>query len=159
MSTTCYLALGSNLGDRSAHLHKAIELLNAHTNIEVTQQASFLETEPELDTKQSRFLNTAIEIQTHLSAEALLDVCQGIEEELGRVRNPERPKGPRTLDIDIIFYGQQVITTHRLQVPHPAWQDRDFVKQPLSELIQVPSKVSCYNTNTLQRTIPQLETR
>ena len=122
------------MGQRIQTIQQALQLLNDLDDSCVTKVSSFIETAPELDTDQPPFINAACELQTSLNPHDLLNACQKIEVSLGRVRDRARPKGPRTIDIDIIFYGTEAIQTDRLTIPHPAWQDREFVKRPLAEL-------------------------
>jgi 2-amino-4-hydroxy-6-hydroxymethyldihydropteridine diphosphokinase len=126
-----FLAMGSNLGDREAYLQNAIQRFN-ETHTCVLRRASIYETEPRDVTDQPWFLNTVIQARTSLAPEALLDFCRSIENLFHRVRI--RPSGPRTLDIDIIFYGDRQIRSARLTVPHPRFRQRRFVLQPLAEI-------------------------
>lgn len=128
---TAYLSLGSNLGDREANLRRALLLL-ASPELRVLRFSSTYETEPQDLRGQPWFLNLVAEIETTLFPLQLLAQIQRIEKALGRKRVVD--KGPRTLDIDIVFFGNFVIDTPRLQVPHPRMQDRRFVLEPLAEL-------------------------
>ena len=128
---TAYLSLGSNLDDRQANLRRALELL-ASPEIHIQRTSSLYETEPQDLQRQPWFLNLVVEIQTTLFPLQLLGRIQRIEKELGRQRMID--KGPRTLDIDIVLFGNSVIETPRLHVPHPRMQDRRFVLEPLAEL-------------------------
>jgi 2-amino-4-hydroxy-6-hydroxymethyldihydropteridine diphosphokinase len=128
---TVYLSLGSNLGDRAANLRRALELL-ASPEVGITRLSSTYETEPQDLRHQPWFLNIIAEIETTLFPLQLLGRIQKIEKELGRQRVVD--KGPRTLDIDIVLFGDSVINTPRLHVPHPRMQDRRFVLEPLAEL-------------------------
>lgn len=131
MPKTAYLSLGSNLGDREANLRSAIGLL-ASPRLAVKRISSVYETEP-LDLKeQPRFLNLVVEIETDLFPRMLLTRIQRIERKLGRERRV--PKGPRTIDIDILLYGRSEIQSPRLTVPHPRMHQRRFVLEPLAEL-------------------------
>lgn len=130
MKKTAYLSLGSNLGDRRANLRNAIgKLLNLGRLIAVS---SFYETEPVEFTDQPWFLNCAVALQTNLSAEDFLAEIMTIEREMGRQRT--QPKGPRTIDIDILLFGKAVVTTTQLTLPHPAMHQRRFVLEPLAEI-------------------------
>ncbi|HEV2687364.1 MAG TPA: 2-amino-4-hydroxy-6-hydroxymethyldihydropteridine diphosphokinase [Bryobacteraceae bacterium] len=128
---TAYLSLGSNLGDREAQLRAAIERLNA-SGIRVIRASSIYETEPQDMIEQPWFLNMALEIETDLLPLQLLSQIQQIEKEMGRQR--EVPKGPRTIDIDMLFYGDEVVTASALLIPHPSLGLRRFVLEPLAEL-------------------------
>jgi 2-amino-4-hydroxy-6-hydroxymethyldihydropteridine diphosphokinase len=126
-----YLALGSNIGDRESHLKGAIRGLS-NRGIEIMQSASIYSTEPKDVEDQPWFLNTIIKINTSLQPGELLETCLAVEKENARVR--DGIKGPRTLDIDIIFYGVQVIRGPDLVVPHPRFRERRFVLEPLAEI-------------------------
>jgi 2-amino-4-hydroxy-6-hydroxymethyldihydropteridine diphosphokinase len=126
-----YLSLGSNLGDREGNLRAAIEKLEA-AEIRVLGRSRVYETEPVDFTEQGWFLNQVVSGDTALFPMQLLVRLGRVERELGRVRGV--PKGPRTIDIDILFYAAVVIETERLQVPHPRIAERRFVLQPLADL-------------------------
>jgi 2-amino-4-hydroxy-6-hydroxymethyldihydropteridine diphosphokinase len=128
---TVYLALGSNIGDREGHLHAAVRALPKH-GIDVVRCASVYSTEPREVVDQPWFLNTVIEANTSLSPVDLLAACLEIERENHRTR--DQLKGPRTLDIDILFYGAQVIRQSGLIIPHPSFSARRFVLAPLAEI-------------------------
>ena len=131
MSKTVYLSLGSNLGDRERNLRDALGLL-AEPGLRVLRVSSFYETEPLEVRDQRRFLNAVAEAETDLFPKQLLARLQRIEQRLGRRRL--KPKGPRTIDIDILLYGGTVIDAEELQVPHPRLAQRRFVLEPLAEL-------------------------
>jgi 2-amino-4-hydroxy-6-hydroxymethyldihydropteridine diphosphokinase len=141
-----YLALGSNLGDREAHLRAGIHALAKH-QMEIVKQASIYSTEPREVLDQPWFLNTAIEAATDLQPDALLRVCLEIEKDHRRVRDMD--KGPRTLDIDIIFYGSEVIHAPGLTIPHPSFASRRFVLTPLVEI--APDFVDPVTRKTLRK--------
>lgn len=126
-----YLSLGSNVGDRSGNLRAAIARLPA-AGVEVRRTSSFYETEP-LDYKeQPWFLNCAVEGGTRWEPAELLRALRGIEKEIGGKK--EFPKGPRLIDLDILLYGDRIIETPELQVPHPRMLQRRFVLEPLAEI-------------------------
>jgi len=130
VNKTVYLSLGSNLGDRRANLRNAIgKLLNFGKLVAVS---SFFETEPVELLDQPWFLNCAVALQTELKAEDLLKEVMAIEREMGRQRT--QPKGPRTIDIDILLFGKAVLRTPLLTLPHPAMHERRFVLEPLAEI-------------------------
>lgn len=129
---TAFIALGSNMGDKDAHLLFGVEELKKVKQIQVEKVSSFIRTEPYGYTDQDVFLNGACMIRTTLTPEELLDVCQHIEAEAKRVRKIHW--GPRTLDLDVLFYDQEIIATERLNVPHPDMANRDFVLKPMAEL-------------------------
>lgn len=126
------LGLGSNVGDKESYIDSAISHLADHDMIEIKQMSSLFENPAQTPYPQPDFLNACIEIQTFLTPEELLDLTESIEKKLDR-----RSKGgqdPRTIDIDIIFYGDEIITTDRLMVPHPLMHTRDFVLKPLLDI-------------------------
>lgn len=127
-----YLSLGSSEGDRKGYLDRAVGLLNGTRGIKVKKVSSYLCTEPYGGVAKNTFLNCAAEIETYLPPLKLLDETQRIEAECGRVRTLRW--GDRTLDIDVIFYGNEIISNDRLQIPHPEYAKRDFVLIPLKEI-------------------------
>jgi 2-amino-4-hydroxy-6-hydroxymethyldihydropteridine diphosphokinase len=126
-----HLSLGSNLGDRAGHLRRALDEL-AMAGIEVARVSAFYRTEPVDYRPQPWFLNAVAEIRTELLPLRLLSTLQRIERKLGRRRAV--PKGPRTIDLDILFYDNAVVRTSALTIPHPRMEERKFVLAPLSEL-------------------------
>jgi 2-amino-4-hydroxy-6-hydroxymethyldihydropteridine diphosphokinase len=131
MQTMIYLSLGSNVGDREANLREAIERLKALGA--VMAASSIYETEPvEVEGEQSWFLNCAVGLETGLTPAQFLTRMLAVEQTMGRERT--QPKGPRTIDIDIVFFGDAVLDTPDLSVPHPAMQQRRFVLEPLAEI-------------------------
>ena len=128
---TVYLSLGSNVGDRDGNLRAAIERLEA-PDLHVLRVSPVYETEPMELTTQRWFLNLAVEAETTLFPKMLLTRVGRIERDLGRVRTVA--KGPRTIDIDILFYGSSVVETERLKIPHPSIAERRFVLAPLADL-------------------------
>ena len=129
--TRVFLSLGSNLGDREALLQEALRRLEA-SGVAIVQRSSIRETEPQDLTDQPKFLNMAVEAATDLSPAELLSRIHVIEAAMGRERTI--PKGPRTIDIDILFYGDTVMETGQLQIPHPRLASRRFVLEPLAEI-------------------------
>src|SRR5262245_41449842 len=131
--TTAYIGLGSNLGDRQGYLDRAIQALQNHADIEVTQISSYYETEPiGGPPDQPDLLNPLIETETNLSPQELLDALRDIERDLGRVRRERY--GPRTIDLDLLLYGDQVLNQPDLTIPHPRMHERGFVLEPLTEI-------------------------
>jgi 2-amino-4-hydroxy-6-hydroxymethyldihydropteridine diphosphokinase len=128
---TIYFSLGSNLGDREAHLRAAIERLSA-AGVHVLRISPVYETEPVDYTDQRCFLNLVLEAETGLFPMQLLSRIGRIERALGRVRTVA--KGPRTIDIDILLYGQAVVRGSTLEIPHPRMAQRRFVLAPLADL-------------------------
>lgn len=129
-----YLGLGSNLGDRRATIESAISDLKQVEGIEVVITSRLIETDPVGPVQQAPFLNGATKIRTTLSARSLLDVCLALEKDHGRDRSGEPSWGPRTLDLDLLLYGEQMIDEPGLCVPHPRMHERGFVLVPLSEI-------------------------
>ena len=129
---TAYIALGSNMGDKDAYLEFGVEELKKLPQIRIDQVSSFIRTEPYGYTDQDVFLNGACKVRTTFTPEELLDEMQRIELEAKRVRKIHW--GPRTLDLDLLFYDQEIIATERLNVPHPDMANRDFVLKPMAEL-------------------------
>ena len=126
-----YLSLGSNLGDREGNLRKAVERL-ASGDVRVLRSSRIYETEPVGYQDQGWFLNQVVEAETALFPMQLLTRTGRVERELGRRRTV--PKGPRTIDIDILLYGAARVATVRLEIPHPRMAERRFVLAPLAEL-------------------------
>jgi 2-amino-4-hydroxy-6-hydroxymethyldihydropteridine diphosphokinase len=127
-----YLGLGSNMGEREQYLRQAVNTLGAHPDIRIIQKSAIYETEPFGYTDQAAFLNAVIAIETNLTPAALLKLCLETESSLGRVRDVRW--GPRTIDIDILLFHNQLIHTEALTVPHPYLQFRPFVLIPLRDL-------------------------
>ncbi|WP_404450834.1 2-amino-4-hydroxy-6-hydroxymethyldihydropteridine diphosphokinase [Virgibacillus necropolis] len=129
---TVFLALGTNIEPRCTHLQKALHDLGANEHIIIKDKSTVYETAPVGYTDQADFLNMVIQIETTFSPIDLLDVCQQIEQGLGRKR--EIRFGPRTIDLDILIYNQEDRKTERLILPHPRMHERAFVLIPLYEL-------------------------
>lgn len=130
MHKVVYLSLGSNLGDRPANLKSAIERL--HDFGELVTVSSFYETEPVEFVAQPWFLNCVVKLDTEKMPRQLLAGILNIEREMGRQR--KQKKGPRTIDIDILLFGNSIIKSQGLTVPHPSMHERRFVLEPLAEL-------------------------
>ena len=128
---TVYLSLGSNLGDREDNLRQAVALL-AGAGLESIRISSVYETAPRDLEDQPVFLNLAVEARSAFPPELLLARIRAIEDRLGRQRT--QPKGPRTLDIDILLYGEHAVDLPHLEIPHPRMAERRFVLEPLAEL-------------------------
>lgn len=129
---TVYLGLGSNVGDREEYVEQAIFLLDKNPNVQLLKHSSNYETEPEGGGSQPPFINAAVSLKTKLSPHKLLELCQEIEATLGREREVEW--GPRTIDIDILLYGNEIVSDDKLQIPHPLMHERLFVLKPLREI-------------------------
>ncbi|CAL27080.1 2-amino-4-hydroxy-6-hydroxymethyldihydropteridine diphosphokinase [Staphylococcus carnosus] len=130
--TKVYLGLGSNVGDREHQLKEALRLLDAQQSIKVTRVSSLYETAPVGYVDQPDFLNLCAEIETDLTPQAVLKNGLDIEQQLHRVRKERW--GPRTLDIDILLYGNKIIEDQDLSIPHPRMAERAFVLIPLQEI-------------------------
>jgi 2-amino-4-hydroxy-6-hydroxymethyldihydropteridine diphosphokinase len=125
-----YLGLGSNIGDKEGFITQALCLLSE--KCEVKKQSHFYRTEPVGTLQQDWFLNCAIEGETSLDPKDLLTFIQSVEHTLGRVKTEKN--GPRIIDIDILLYGNEIVQTKNLIIPHPLLQDRLFVLQPMMDL-------------------------
>jgi 2-amino-4-hydroxy-6-hydroxymethyldihydropteridine diphosphokinase len=126
------LSLGSNVGDRTGFIQEAIEQIES----ELKQKAivsSYLETEPWGNTNQNKFINVAAAIPCNWNPKVLLDTLLQIEVRLGRIR--DKKWGPRCIDIDILFYGNMIYQSDFLEIPHPYIAERDFVLNPLAEIL------------------------
>ena len=130
MKKLVYLSLGSNIGDRAGHLNAAIERLESLGK--VVAASSFYETEPVEVTAQPWFLNGVVALETEKMPRQLIAAILDLEQKMGRRR--VQKKGPRTIDIDILLFGNSVIDMPGLTVPHPAMHERRFVLQPLAEI-------------------------
>jgi 2-amino-4-hydroxy-6-hydroxymethyldihydropteridine diphosphokinase len=130
-SKLIYLSLGSNLGDRAANLQRAIEALS-EIGVRVLRRSSTYETEPVDFLAQPWFLNCVVEAETSLGPRQLLEGLQSIEHELGSRKLV--PRGPRIIDLDVLFYGAEIIHEAGLEIPHPRLAERRFVLVPLAEL-------------------------
>ena len=128
-----YLGLGSNVGDRGEYIEQAIFLLSKTPGIKIRKKSANYETEPEGNSDQPQFLNAAIEVQTMFDPYKLLSVLHETENALGRERDVEW--GPRTIDLDILLYDDQIVSDDKLQIPHPLLHERLFVLKPLSEIV------------------------
>ena len=127
---TVYFGLGSNLGDRQYNLDRALDFLSQRLRVE--KVSSVYDTEPLGNTNQPRFLNRVCQVSTGLEPLALLTLIKGIESKMGRL--PHTSNLPRLIDIDILFYGDQVIETPKRVIPHPRLTERAFVLIPLAEI-------------------------
>jgi 2-amino-4-hydroxy-6-hydroxymethyldihydropteridine diphosphokinase len=128
---TVYLSLGSNLGDRAAHIERALARLGEE-NVSIVKRSSFYETEPVEFLAQGWFLNIAVEAETELMPRQLLRVIRQIERELGRKRIVK--SGPRTIDIDILLFGTSIMNAAELEIPHPRMAERRFVLVPMAQI-------------------------
>ncbi len=128
---TVYLSLGSNLGDRAAHIEKALARLGEE-GVRIVRRSSFYQTEPVEFQAQGWFLNIAVEAETELMPRQLLRVIGNIEREMGRKRIVRA--GPRTIDIDILLFGTNIVNAAELGIPHPRMTERRFVLVPMAEV-------------------------
>ena len=138
-----YIGLGANLADREGTIEQAVGLLGAEPGIEVVSVSSLRETEPWGRVAQPAFVNGAVAVETTLEPRALLGVLLDVERRLGRVRNERW--GPRTIDLDLLLYGDVVLDEPGLTVPHPRLHERAFALEPLHELdpeLAVPGRGS-----------------
>jgi 2-amino-4-hydroxy-6-hydroxymethyldihydropteridine diphosphokinase len=133
MNTTCYIGLGSNLGNSEAYLEMAIHALDSSADIDLISVSRFYGSTPHGPKNQPDYVNAVAKLKTPLSADALLTLLQDIENANDRKRNGEIWTA-RTLDLDILLYGNHVIDTDHLKIPHPMMQGRAFVLYPLYEL-------------------------
>jgi len=131
--TLAFVGLGANLGDRETTLRSALDRLSAEPGVELVAVSSFRDTAPIGIADQPRFLNAAAAVETTLSAHDLLDRLLAIELRLGRTREGAR-FGPRTIDLDLLLYGDERIDEPGLEVPHPRLHERRFVLEPLLDL-------------------------
>jgi 2-amino-4-hydroxy-6-hydroxymethyldihydropteridine diphosphokinase len=128
-----FVGLGSNVGDRKAWIRRAVELLRTEQELEVVAVSTVRETEPVGYVDQPPFLNAAAEVKTSLPPRALLDRLLAVEQALGRRRDGPR-FGPRTIDLDLLLYGDERVDEPGLTVPHPRLAQRRFALEPLHEL-------------------------
>ena len=129
-----FVGLGANLEDPRAQIERAVELLAAEDGVEVVAVSSLRVTDPVGYEDQPRFFNGAAELRTSLDARELLERLLAIERRLGRVRGEGPRFGPRTIDLDLLLYGDEQIDEPGLQIPHPRLHERRFALEPLAEL-------------------------
>jgi 2-amino-4-hydroxy-6-hydroxymethyldihydropteridine diphosphokinase len=137
-----YIGIGANLGDREATIRLALERLERHARIEVRRVSSLRETDPVGYEDQPKFMNGVALLQTDLEPRELLTVLLDLERDLGRTRHGPR-FGPRTIDLDILLYGERIVDEEGLRIPHPRMTERMFVLEPLDELdsaLEIPGK-------------------
>ena len=146
-AVTVYLSLGSNMGDRQNNLDRALDFLSQRLRLK--KVSSVYDTEPVGDINHPRFLNLVCQVYTSLAPMELLSLVKGIESKLGRVHG--KLNAPRPIDIDILFYGDQIIETPELVVPHLRLTERAFVLIPLSEI--APDLVHPVNGKTVKELV------
>ncbi len=127
-----YIGIGSNLGDRLGNCRRAIEAISSDERNQIMRCSPFYHTEPVGEKEQNWFFNGALAVETSLGPRKLLDFLLAVEERMGRVRGERW--GPRVIDLDILFYGQEVIQEPGLQIPHPRLHIRRFVLAPLQDI-------------------------
>ena len=141
--TRSFVGLGANLEDPRRQIERALELLAAEDGVDLIAVSALRETDPVGYEDQPRFLNGAAELQTSLSARELLERLLAIEQRLGRVRGGGPRFGPRTIDLDLLLYGDCSIDEKGLQIPHPRLHERRFALEPLAELdpsLEIPGR-------------------
>ena len=137
-----YIGIGANLGNRYETVARALEMLARRPGVQVLQVSTLRETEPVGYADQPRFLNGAAAVETELDPRALLDELLAVESELGRTRDGPR-FGPRTIDLDLLVYGDREVSEPGLTVPHPRLDERAFALEPLAELdpeLEIPGR-------------------
>jgi len=147
---TVYLGLGSNMGNRQGNLDRALDFLSQRLRIE--QVSSIYDTEPIGNIEQPRFLNLVCQVYTRLAPGELLTLAKGIELKLGRAL--AKSNAPRPIDIDILFYGNQVIKTPELVIPHPRLAERAFVLTPMAEI--APDLVHPVSSKTIKQLLKEI---
>jgi len=138
-----YVGLGSNLGDRERTIRRALDELAAEPGVRVVTVSTLIDTEPVGPVEQPRFLNGVVELETTLAARDLLALLLDVERRFGRRREGVPPQGPRTLDLDLLVYGEAEVAEPGLDLPHPRLHERRFVLEPLAEVspgLEVPGK-------------------
>ncbi|MBI2936164.1 MAG: 2-amino-4-hydroxy-6-hydroxymethyldihydropteridine diphosphokinase, partial [Chloroflexi bacterium] len=151
--TEVFLGLGSNLGDREANLLRALKLLMAK-GAKIVAVSPLFDTEPVGYLNQPRFLNAACQAETNLDPPGLLRQVQVVEAEMGRT--PSFPNAPRIIDIDILFYGDQIVSSSELEIPHPRLAQRAFVLVPLASI--APGFVHPLSKRTVRDLLQKVET-
>ena len=142
--TRVFVGVGSNLGDREATIRRALDELAQVPGVQVVGVSTLRETDPVGYTEQPRFLNGAAEVETTLDARGLLDALLAVERALGRTRTGPR-FGPRTIDLDLLVFGEEIVDEPGLRVPHPRLHERRFALEPLADLdpgLEIPGRGS-----------------
>ncbi len=147
-----YLGLGTNMGDKEAYLKEACKIISDNPNINIVKISKVYKTKAWGYTNQDDFLNICIEVDTNLSPEELLEVCHKVENKLNRVRVIRW--GPRTIDVDILFFNNIISTDENLILPHPRIKERAFVLIPLMDLnkeLVIDNKTISYYLSNLEK--------
>jgi len=156
--TIAYLGLGANLGDRRAAITRALDALNA-AGVRIAARSPLYETDAVAPDPQPPYLNAAARVETALTARALLAACLEVERALGRLRPPGRPAAARTIDVDLLLYGDAVVDQPPdLVVPHPRLLERPFVRVPLAD-VALPGLVHPVTREPLDRAAHSLSVR
>jgi len=156
--TVAYLGLGANLGDRRAAITRALDALNA-AGVRIAARSPLYETDAVAPDPQPPYLNAAARVETALTARALLAACLEVERALGRLRPPGRPAAARTIDVDLLLYGDAVVDQPPdLVVPHPRLLERPFVRVPLAD-VALPGLVHPVTREPLDRAAHSLSVR
>ena len=129
-----YLGFGSNVGDSGHLVTRAIKEVAGNPHIVFEEQSSLWRTEPLYDKDQPHFVNAVVKYHSDLDPFEILDYVRHIETRFLRRRDPLRPNGPRTMDIDILFYGNHIINSNKLSIPHPRFHERKFILFPMAEI-------------------------
>ncbi len=153
-SAQVILALGGNLGDRPAILHQALSLIRKLPETELLAISDTYETTAVSPISQPDYLNLCLAIRTQMSPQKLLAECLSIESNLGRIRSERN--GPRTCDIDLLFFGKLSLKESTLTLPHPRWTSRGFVVFPLRNLLQREPLANCPEWDWLRTEVSQL---
>ena len=132
MPHTVYIGIGANLESPAKNCLKAVERLNAHSDLTFVARSSLYQSEPFGITDQNWFVNSVVQLTTSLSPEELLRVCLSIEQTMGRTRAEKW--GPRIIDLDILFYDDLILKQEGLEIPHPGIAERSFVLEPMNEI-------------------------
>lgn len=143
-----YVGLGANLGDREDTIRRAVALVDELAGVDVVSVSSLRETEPWGPVEQPRYLNGAVAVETDLPPRELLDALLEIERRLGRARDDEERWGARTIDLDLLLYGDELVDEPGLVVPHPRLLEREFVLEPLADLVpwlKIPGNGTVHN--------------
>ncbi len=132
LSNACLISLGSNIGNKVHYIDQAKLLISLHPEIKIEKESSLIETKPLEVINQPNFVNTVMKIRTHLSPECLLEIFQNIEFKMGRIKRFD--KGPREIDIDLLYYSNVRMNTSVLTLPHHSLYTRPFISELINEI-------------------------